>query len=71
MAVGTVAKGTITTGCEITLTLDGDVPEWAKPEVQQVMDEVCEVEKDRVRKVFERALADHFGAGVLGDQSDA
>lgn len=61
----------ITVECEITLTLGGDVPEWAQGPAQEVMDEVLELERIRVRKVFERALADRFGAGVLGDQSDS
>lgn len=63
--------GTITTECIITLKLNGDVPEWARPEAQRILEEVCTLENDRVRVVFERALADHFGAGVLGDPSDA
>ena len=63
--------GTLTVECEITLKLCGDLPEWARPEAQQVMEEVCEVERVRVRKAFETALADHFGAGILGNQSDA
>ena len=63
--------GTLTTECEITLTLSGDVPEWARPQAQRVMDEVCDLERVRVRKALETALADHFGAGVLGSQSDA
>jgi len=64
-------KSQIVTECEITLKISGDVPEWAKPEVQRIMDEVTAEEHPRVRKIFERRLADHFGAGVLGDQSDA
>ena len=63
--------GTIKTGCDIVLTLEGGVPEWAKPEVQRIMDEVVAAESPRIRRVFERALADHFGAGVLGEQSDS
>jgi hypothetical protein len=66
-----VEKGTFGIECEITLEMNGHIPKWAHPEVQQIMDEVVAVEKDRVRKVLERALADHFGAGVLGDQADA
>jgi hypothetical protein len=59
------------TECVISLKLDGGVPEEDLPEVQRIMDEICEHEGARVRKVFELALAAHFGAGVLGDQSDA
>ncbi len=64
-------KGQIVTKSKIMLEISGDIPEWAQPEVQSIMDQVCAVEKDRVLKAFEHALADHFGAGVLGDQSDA
>ena len=63
--------GTLVTECRIELTLEGDVPEWAREDAQRILDEVCDAEHPRVRKRFERALADHFGAGVLGDQSDA
>ena len=64
-------KGTITTECTITLEISGEFPAWAQPEIQRIMDETAAVEKDRVRKTFEIALADYFGAGILGDQSDA
>ena len=64
-------KGQFVTECEITLEISGDIPEWAQPEVQSIMDQVAAVEKDRVRKAFEHALADHFGAKVLGDQADS
>ena len=64
-------RGTLLFECHITLTLDGDIPEWARTDALRIADEICEAEHPRVRKLFERALADHFGAGVLGDQSDA
>ena len=59
----------ITVSCDVTLQLQGDVPEWAKPDAQRIMDEICEDEEDRVRRRFERALADRFGEGVLGTSS--
>jgi hypothetical protein len=54
----------------LTITVENlhdDLVERAK----QISERICAEESKRVRILFERDMAEEFGAGFLGDQADA
>lgn len=59
---------TVSIKVHITIEMTGH-PEHASEEILQIANNVIKSESIAVRKVFESELADHFGAGALGDQA--